>query len=208
MITLYTQTTPNGRKPLILLAEIDQPYDLKWVNFGAQEQKSPAFLALNPNGKIPVLVDSDGAGGSEHLVFESGAILIYLAQKFASPLWPASEAARSICLQWLMFQMASVGPMIGQMGHFKRAAPQPQDYATARFGEEVTRILGVLETRLVQADYLAGDYSIADIATYPWIIGGRDMLGLDLAPFPALAAWIDRIGTREAVKAAMAIEAS
>jgi GSH-dependent disulfide-bond oxidoreductase len=172
MITLYTQTTPNGRKPMILLEELSQPYTRYMVNFGEQEQKSHDFLALNPNGKIPVLVDEAGSGGDRHVVFESGAILIYLAEKYGSELWPVDPAARSTCLQWIMFQMASVGPMIGQAGHFMRAAPEPQAYAAHRFQDEVIRIMGVLDMRLAEVEYLAGTYSLADIATYPWIIGG------------------------------------
>jgi len=205
MITLYTQTTPNGRKPLILFEELHQPYTRHMVSFADQEQKSEAFLKLNLNGKIPVLVDQDGPDGARHVVFESGAILIYLAEKFGSELWPADPVMRSICLQWIMFQMASVGPMIGQAGHFMRAAPEPQPYAAHRFQEEVTRIMGVLDTRLAEADYLAGAYSLADIATYPWVIGGIDFVGIDLTPHTNVSRWLDRVGSRPAVERAMAI---
>jgi GSH-dependent disulfide-bond oxidoreductase len=206
MITLYTQTTPNGRKPLILLEELGAEYDLKLVDFSASEQKSPAFLKLNPNGKIPVLVDPDGPGGGEHVVFESAAILIYLADKFASPLWPSNPVARSVCLQWLMFQMASVGPMLGQAGYFVRSAPEPMPHAIERFQSEVGRIFGVLETRLTEAAFLSDDYSIADIATYPWVAMGSGFADIDLEPYPALRRWIDAIGTRPAVSRAMAIQ--
>jgi GSH-dependent disulfide-bond oxidoreductase len=205
VITLYTQTTPNGRKPIILLEELAQPYTRHMVNFGDQEQKSPDFLKLNPNGKIPVVVDEAGPKGERHVVFESGAILIYLAEKFGSALWPADPVSRSTCLQWIMFQMASVGPMIGQAGHFMRAAPEPQAYAAHRFQVEVTRIMGVLDMRLAEADYLAGDYSIADIATYPWIIGGVDFVGLDLTPHIHINRWLQAISARPAVTSAMAI---
>jgi GSH-dependent disulfide-bond oxidoreductase len=205
MITLYTQTTPNGRKPMILMEEIAQPYTRYMVNFGDQEQKSADFMKLNPNGKIPVMVDEAGPNGDRHVVFESGAILIYLAEKFGSALWPADPVARSICLQWIMFQMASVGPMIGQAGHFMRAAPEPQAYAAHRFQDEVARIVGVLDMRLAEAEYLAGDYSIADIATYPWIIGGIDFVGIDLTPHTHVSRWIEAIAARPAVAAAMAI---
>jgi GSH-dependent disulfide-bond oxidoreductase len=205
MITLYTQTTPNGRKPLILLEELTAPYHRHMVDFGAQEQKLPAFLALNPNGKIPVLVDEAGPTGARHVVFESGAILIYLAEKYASELWPTDAAERSTVLQWLMLQMASIGPMIGQLGHF-RNSPEPQPFAVQRFQNEVNRILGVLDTRLVDAEYLGGAYSIADISTYPWIMGGVSFVGLDLTLFPNVARWLDAVGTRAAVVRAMAIE--
>ncbi len=204
MITLYTQTTPNGRKPMILMEEIGADYHRHMVDFGMQEQKSPEFLKLNPNGKIPVLVDDEGPQGNRHVAIESGAILIYLAEKFASPLWPSDAAARSTCLQWLMFQMASVGPMIGQLGHF-RTAEEPQPYGVQRFHDEVSRLLGVLEMRLAEADYLGGAYSIADIATYPWIIGGVAFVGLDLAPYPNVSRWMDAVGARPAVIRAMAI---
>jgi GSH-dependent disulfide-bond oxidoreductase len=206
MITLYTQTTPNGRKPMILMEELGAKYDLRFVDFATSEQKSPAFLKLNPNGKIPVLVDPDGPTGSEHVVFESAAILIYLAEKFASPLWPSDPVARSVCLQWLMFQMASVGPMMGQAGYFLRSAPEPQPHAVERFQSEVRRIFGVLETRLATTEYLAGDYSIADIATYPWVFAGSPFVGLELDPYPAIQRWVERINVRPAVARAMSIE--
>lgn len=204
MITLHTQTTPNGRKPMILMEEIGVEYHRHMVDFGMNEQKSPEFLALNPNGKIPVLVDEEGPDGKRHVVIESGAILVYLAEKFASPLWPSDPSARSMCLQWIMFQMASVGPMIGQLGHFRTAA-EPQPYAVGRFQDEVGRILGVLNMRLADADYLAGSYSIADIATYPWIVGGVSFVGLDLSPFSHVSRWMDAVGARPAVVRAMAI---
>ncbi|MGL5839127.1 MAG: glutathione S-transferase family protein [Sphingorhabdus sp.] len=205
MITLYTQTTPNGRKPMVLMEELAQPYTRYMVNFGDQEQKSADFLALNPNGKIPVLVDDEGPDGKRHVVFESGAILIYLAEKFGSKLWPADPVSRSNCLQWLMFQMASVGPMIGQAGYFMRAAPEPQAYAADRFKAEVSRIMGVLNTRLAEPEYLAGTYTIADIATYPWIVGGIEFVGIDLAPHPNVSRWLQAMGARPAVTSAMAI---
>jgi GSH-dependent disulfide-bond oxidoreductase len=206
MITLYTQTTPNGRKPLILMEELALPYQRHMVDFGAQEQKSPDFLKLNPNGKIPVLVDSEGPGGDEHVVFESAAILIYLADKFASPLWPSHPVARSVCLQWLMFQMASVGPMMGQAGYFLRSAPEPQPHAIDRFQSEVRRIFGVIETRLTDVEFLAGDYSIADIATYPWIVASSPFVGIELDTYPAMQRWVETISARPAVTRTMAIE--
>jgi GSH-dependent disulfide-bond oxidoreductase len=205
VITLYTQTTPNGRKPIILMEEIGADYDLRFVDFSALEQKSPVFLKLNPNGKIPVLLDPEGPGGGEHVVFESAAILIYLADKFASPLWPSDPVARSICLQWLMFQMASVGPMLGQAGYFVRSAPEPMPHAIERFQSEVGRIFGVLETRLTEAAFLSDDYSIADIATYPWVAMGSGFADIDLEPYPSLRRWIDAVASRPAVERGMTI---
>lgn len=190
---------------MILMEELGAEFDLRFVDFSASEQKSTAFLKLNPNGKIPVLVDPDGPTDGGHVVFESGAILIYLAEKFGSELWPSAPAARSTVLQWLMFQMASIGPMIGQLGHFRNAA-EPQPFAVQRFHDEVNRILGVLDMRLVDADYLGGAYSIADISTYPWIIGGVNFVGLDLTLYPNVARWLDAVGTRDAVVRAMAVE--
>lgn len=205
MITLYTQTTPNGRKPLILMEEMGADYHCHFVDLAMGEQKSPAFLKLNPNGKIPVLVDDAGPSGSEHVVFESGAILIYLAERFGSPLWPDDAARRSIVLQWLMFQMAAVGPMFGQAGYFNRSAPEPQPLALARFQAEAIRLLGVLERRLGEKAYLGVDYSIADIATYPWIAVGSGFAGIDLSPFPNVRRWLDAIAARPAVVRAMAL---
>lgn len=206
MLTLYTQTTPNGRKPLILLEEAGIECDVRFVDLSAGEQKSEAFLSLNPNGKIPVLVDDAGAGGTRHVVTESGAILVYLAELVDSPLWPSEPRSRSITLQWLMFQMATVGPMMGQAGYFLHRVPEPQPLATSRFVDEVNRILSVLDTRLTASRYLAGDYSLADIATYPWVAFAKPYLGLDISSLAGLQRWLGEVAARPAVARAMAIK--
>ena len=163
---------------------------------------------INPNGKIPAIVDTDAGGEQPLAVFESGAILIYLAEKFDSPLLPKDVAGRSRAIQWLMFQMSAVGPMFGQAGYFARFAPEPVPAAIERYTNEAHRILSVLEGRLSESAYLAGpDYTIADIATWPWIMGTSN-IGLDLAPYPAVSAWAQEIGERPAVQRAMLIGAA
>src|SRR5258708_21894640 len=168
MIDLYTWGTPNGRKVSIMLEETGLPYRVHKVDISKNEQFKPEFLALNPNSKIPAIVDQEGPGGKPLPLFESGAILIYLAEK-TGKLLPTDPAARYTVLQWLMFQMGGVGPMFGQVHHFLRAAPEPVPYAIERYGKETRRLYGVLDVQLGKAAYLAGEYSIADIATYPWV---------------------------------------
>jgi GSH-dependent disulfide-bond oxidoreductase len=194
---VFVWTTPNGYKPLILLEELGLPHTIVPVNLGQGEQHRPEFLALNPNGRIPALVDDD-AGVR---VFESGAILIYLAEK-EGKLLPAAGQARASVMEWLMFQMSGVGPMIGQLGHFltaKREDPYPLD----RYRGEVERILGVLDGQLGKGDHLAGEYSIADIATYPWI-APLPRYGMPLDRWPNLVRWVGAVGARPAVQRAMA----
>lgn len=201
MIDLYTFTTPNGRKPAILLEELALPYTIHSVHIGKDEQFTPAFLAISPNGKIPAIVDRD----ADQAVFESGAILIYLAEKTGQFL-PPTGAARSQVLQWLMFQMASVGPMFGQFGHFQNFAPEKIPYAIGRYRKETLRLLGVMDRQLAQQPYLAGDYSIADMVTYPWVAAAlTPYLGLDLAEFPQVQRWVDALAARPAVATGMAI---
>lgn len=199
MIHLYTYTTPNGRKPAILLEELGLPYTIHKIDLGKGEQFSPAFVALNPNSKIPAIKD-DETGVT---VFESGAILIYLAEK-ANQLLPTNIASRAQVMAWLMFQMASVGPMFGQLGHFRRSAPEPNDYAINRYEQETLRLLGVLERQLQNSDFIAGDYSIADIATYPWA-AAYEYLGVSFDSYPHVQAWLERVGQRPAVQTGMAI---
>ncbi len=199
MIDLYTFTTPNGRKPAILLEEVGLPYDLHRVDIRQGEQFSPEFIALNPNSKIPVIVDRE-AGIT---VFESGAILIYLAEKSGQFL-PQATAPRLAVLQWLMFQMGSVGPMFGQLSHFRRAAPEPLPYAIQRYETETLRLFGVMDRQLAQQEFLAGDYSIADIATYPWV-AVYEHLGVTLAPHPHLERWVETLKARPAVQRGMAL---
>ncbi len=201
-LQLYTFTTPNGWKASIMLEEIGLPYEVKLVHLGHGEQKQPAFLAINPNGKIPALVDPE-AGVT---VFESGAILIYLAEKSGKLLAPSGQA-RASALEWLMFQMSAVGPNMGQLDHFVRTATEKLPYAIKRFSDEVLRIFEVLDRRLGEAEYLAGEYSIADIATWPWIALGivRLEAAQPLPPLPNLRRWILTVGERPAVKRGMAV---
>ncbi len=199
MIDLHTVATPNGHKVSIMLEEIGAEYRVIEVNMGAGEQLTPEFLALNPNNKAPVLVDNDPSLAEPITVFETGAILIYLAEK-AGRFLPASGAARYRVLQWLMFQKAAVGPFQGQAHHFVRYAPVEQDYAQERFLNETKRQLSVLEREFGQRDFLADDYSIADMALWPWI---RCLSLIDIHPaqsYPKLQAWFERVGVREGVQ--------
>ena len=203
-IRLHTWPTPNGHKLHILLEELGLPYEVVPVNIGAGAQFDPAFLAITPNHRIPAIEDPDGPDGEPLALFESGAIMIYLCEKAASPLLPARGAARHLCLQWLMFQMGGVGPMFGQYNHFAAYAPEKLPYAIERYSNEVARLHRVLEKRLSQAEYLAGDYSIADIATFPWV-RNPDRRGIDLAAYPAVQRWHDAIAARPAVQRGVAV---
>ncbi len=195
MYDLYTAPTPNGRKITIALEELGLPYVLHALNLTKHEQKDPAYLALNPNGRIPTLVDRSAG---DFAIFESGAILVYLAEK-TGRLLPADPRGRSVVLQWLCFQMAGVGPMQGQANVFYRYAPEKIPYAIERYQRETRRLYEVLDQRLKQVPYLGGgDYSIADIATYPWILA-HDWSGIPLTGLDALAAWLERVGQRPAV---------
>jgi GST-like protein len=198
-IDVWSWPTPNGHKVHIALEELGLPYTVVPVDIGAGEQFRPEFLAITPNHRIPALVDHDGPGGRRIALFESGAILIYLAEK-AGRLIPADPAARYACLQWLMFQMGGVGPMFGQYGHFHTYAPDRIPYAMDRYAKEVQRLHRVLEKRLSEAEYLAGaEYSIADIATFPWT-RFPERRGVDLAQFPAVRRWHEAIAARPAVQ--------
>lgn len=201
MIDLYTWTTPNGRKVSIMLEEIGMPYEVHPVNLSKDEQFEEEFLAINPNNKIPAIVDRDGPGGKPYSLFESGAILMYLAEK-SGRLLPKETAARYQAIQWLMFQMGGVGPMIGQAHYFLRHCPEDEPFGRDRFMTEVVRLYRVLEKRLGEAPYLAGEYSIADIATYPWI-ARYEMHRMRLEDYPNVKRWFDALGAREAVKRGM-----
>jgi GSH-dependent disulfide-bond oxidoreductase len=205
MIDLYTWTTPNGRKVSIMLEEVGLPYTVHKINIGTNtEQFTPEFLAINPNGKIPAIVDSEGPGGKKLALFESGAILIYLADKTGKFL-PKDPAQHYATLQWLMFQMGGVGPMFGQTHHFLRAAKEDVPYGKKRYHEETKRLYGVMNGRLGQAKYLAGEeYTIADIATYPWV-ARFEWHQVDLNEFPNVKRWFDAISARPAVKKGMAV---
>ena len=203
MITLYTWPTPNGRKISVALEEMELAYDIERVDLSQREQFEPGFIALNPNSKIPVITDPDGPGGKPHTVFETGAILLYLGRKTGKFL-PEDPVGLSITEQWLFFQTANVGPMIGQFYHFKKNAPERIDYAMARYKGETKRILGVLDRRLGEAEYLAGAYSIADMAVYPWIVALK-VFEEDFGAFENVARWRESVGAREAVKRGMAV---
>jgi GST-like protein len=201
MIDFYTWTTPNGRKVSIMLEELGLPYRVHPVNIGKGEQFAPEYLKINPNGKIPSLVDPQGPDGKPIAMMESGAILIYLARK-SGKLFPQAERAQYEVLQWLMFQMGGVGPMFGQTHHFLRAAKEPVPYAIERYMTETRRLYGVLNDRLKVHDYLAGAYSIADIATYPWV-ARHEWHKTDLNAFPHVRRWFDAISARPAVQKGM-----
>lgn len=203
MIDLYTWSTPNGRKASIMLEELGLPYATHPVNITKGEQLTPEFLAINPNNKIPALVDEDGPDG-EITVFESGAILIYLAEK-AGRLLPASGAARYRVLQWLEWQVGGFGPMLGQAHHFRRSAPEPNPYGVKRYTDEAHRLYRVLDAQLAKGAYVAGDaYSIADIAIYPWA-HRHDWQGVELGDFPNVSRWFDEVGARPAVERGMKV---
>ena len=192
MYDLYTWGTPNGRKVSIMLEELELPYELHTVNITKDEQFSPAFLEISPNNKIPALVDRD----SECSLMESGAILIYLADK-TKKLLPGSGLGRYDVLQWLMMQMGSVGPMLGQTHHFVRFNKGKAPYAEERYAKENKRIYGVLDRRLLDREYLAGKYSIADIATWPWI-SRFEWQEMDFTNYPNLKRWYVSIAERPA----------
>jgi GSH-dependent disulfide-bond oxidoreductase len=204
MIEVWTWPTPNGHKVHIALEELGIPYTIVPVAIGKGEQFRPEFLAITPNHRIPAIVDPDGPGGKRFTLFESGAILIYLAEK-AGRLIPRDPAARYICLQWVMFQMGGVGPMFGQYGHFHSYAPEKIPYAMERYANEVKRLHRVLDKRLGEAEWLAGDeYSIADIITYPWL-RFPERRDIDFADYPNVKRWFEAIDARPAVQRGVAV---
>ena len=203
MIELYAWGTPNGRKPLIMLEEVGLPYELRKINIGKGEQFTPEFIAINPNSKIPAMIDREGPGGKPITVFESGAMLIYLAEKTGKFMGPEPRA-RINAIEWLMFQMGGVGPMFGQAHHFLRQAPEPIPYAQERYVKETRRLYGVMEKRLGAVAYLAGDYSIADMATYPWV-ARYEWHKVALEEFPNVNRWFKAIAARPAVARAMGL---
>lgn len=201
MIELYTAATPNGQKISIALEELGLPYRVHALSFDRKEQKAPEYLKINPNGRIPAIVDSapdrDGEGDN-FAVFESGAILLYLAEK-TGQLLPADARGRSTVIQWLMFQMGGVGPMQGQANVFFRYFPEKLQGAIDRYQNETRRLYEVLDTRLGEVEYLAGDYSIADIATYPWV-RIHDWSGVSVEGLPHLQRWMAALAARPAVQ--------
>jgi GSH-dependent disulfide-bond oxidoreductase len=202
MIQLYTWATPNGKKVSIMLEEVELPYEVHPINIAKGDQLKPEYLAINPNNKIPAIIDSDGPDGKPLKLFESGAILMYLAEKTGKFL-PQEPAKRYEVIQWLMFQMGGVGPMFGQANYFYRLE-EKVPFAVERYYKEAIRLYKVLEQTLGQRDYLAGEYSIADIATYPWV-GRHDGHNVKLEEFPNVKRWFDAISQRPAVKRGMAV---
>lgn len=194
MIDLYTWSTPNGRKVSIALEELALPYTVHAINIGKDEQFQPDFLKISPNNKIPAIVDHD----TGIPMMESGAILLYLADK-TGKLMPTDEKARWVVMEWLMMQMGSVGPMLGQAHHFLHFNPGKAAYAEERYAKETARIYGVLDRRLADTEYLAGDYSVADIATWPWI-SRYEWQGMNLADFPNVRRWYAALCDRPAVQ--------
>ncbi len=203
MIDLYTWGTPNGRKVSIMLEECELPYRTHAIDIGKGDQHSAGFVAINPNGRIPAIVDSDGPDGRPFNLFESGAILLYLAKK-AGRLLPHDEREQFETLQWLMFQMGGVGPMFGQTHHFLRAAPEPVPYGIERYSRETRRLYAVMDGHLKKHDFLADEYSVADVATYPWV-ARHEWHKVALEDFPAVKRWFETIGARPAVQRGMAV---
>jgi len=203
-IEVYTWPTPNGHKIHIALEELGLPYRVIAVDIAKGEQFQPDFLKISPNNKVPAIVDPDGIGGQRMALMESAAILIYLADK-TGKLWPTNARDKSAALQWLVFQMANVGPMLGQVVHFRHYAPEQVPYAIDRFTNEAKRIYGVLDRRLAEAEYLGGgEYSIADIANFPWLVSW-EWQGIVLADYPNVERWFNTIAARPAVQRGLAV---
>ncbi|MBW4602933.1 MAG: glutathione S-transferase N-terminal domain-containing protein [Calothrix sp. FI2-JRJ7] len=199
MIDLYTFTTPNGYKPSIMLEEIQLPYNIHKIDITKNDQFKPEYIAINPNSKIPAIIDQE----TGITVFESGAILMYLAEK-TQKLLPSDQKGKYQVIEWLMFQMGSVGPMFGQLNHFKKYAPEKIPYAIERYEKETIRLYGVLDKQLSDNEYICGEYSIADIATYPWV-AIYEMQGLTLDNHPHLKRWVETLQQRPAVQKGMSI---
>ncbi|UBF27725.1 glutathione S-transferase N-terminal domain-containing protein [Kovacikia minuta CCNUW1] len=197
MIDLYTFTTPNGRKASVMLEEVELPYTVHVIDITKGDQFTPEYVAINPNSKIPAIADRD----TGMTVFESGAILIYLAEKTGKFL-PADQKNRFLVLEWLMFQMGSVGPMFGQLNHFKKFAPEKIPYAIERYEKETLRLYGVLDQQLADREFICGEYSIADIATFPWV-ASYEFQGLTLDAHANLKRWFETVQVRPAVQKGM-----
>ena len=205
MIELYYWPTPNGHKVSIMLEEIGIEYELHPINIMAGEQFEPDFLAISPNNRIPAIVDTDGPGGQRYTLFESGAILMYLAEK-SGKLWPGEMGQRYRVIQWLLFQVANVGPKFGECGHFRGYAPEPFPYSIERYYKETVRLYGLMDQQLKNRPFLAGDYSIADIAVFPWTMPQvRELHKLDIDEFPSVKRWSEKIQVRPAVQRGVAL---
>ena len=205
MIELYFAPTPNGHKVSVALEELGLPYEIHRINIGEGDQFKPEFLAFSPNNRIPAIIDRDGFDGQQISVFESGAILIYLAEK-TGKLLPAGGATRKTVLEWLMWQMGGVGPMFGQAHHFNFYAKEKIDYAMTRYSNEANRLYGVLERQLEGRDYVADDYSIADIAIFPWT-RSYTRQNVVIEDYPNVVAWRKRMIERPAVAKGMQVGA-
>ncbi len=203
MIDLYTWPTPNGHKVHIFLEETSLEYNVIPVNILTGDQFDPEFLKISPNNKMPAMVDRDGPDGKPYAVFESGAMLLYLAEK-TGRFMPTGMADRYTVIQWLMFQMGGIGPMLGQAHHFRLYAPEKIEYAFNRYTNEASRLYRVVDTRLAEVEYLAGDYSIADMATYPWLRYHENQ-GQKLEDYPHLKRWYDALSERPAVQKGLAV---
>lgn len=202
-IELHYWPTPNGHKITIYLEEAGIPYEVHYVNIGRGEQFEPSFLKIAPNNRMPAIVDPEGPDGEPISVFESGAILQYLGRKFGR-FYPADERQRTEVDQWLFWQMGGLGPMAGQAHHFRQYAPEKIQYGIDRYTNEVNRLYGVMNKRLADREYLADDYSIADMASFPWVRPYRNQ-GQDLEEFPNLKRWFDAIAARPAVQKAVEV---
>ncbi|WP_347454741.1 glutathione S-transferase N-terminal domain-containing protein [Acinetobacter thermotolerans] len=203
MIDLYYWGTPNGHKITIALEEMGLPYKIFPINILENDQFQPDFLAISPNNKIPAIVDQDGPGNQPISIFESGAILQYLGRK-TGQFYPTDEIKRVHVEQWLMWQMGGLGPMLGQNHHFSRFAPESIPYATERYVNETKRLYGVLNKQLIGQDYVAGEYSIADMAIFPWLLR-YEWQGIDLEDYPEVKAYMEQMNARPAVQRALAI---
>ncbi len=203
-IELYYWPTPNGKKVSIFLEETDLPYELVPVDITAGDQFNREFLKISPNNKMPAIVDPEGPDGAPISLFESGAILLYLAEK-TGKFFPKEPRERHEAMQWLMFQMGHVGPMLGQAHHFRGYAPETIPYAVDRYTNEAARLYGVMDGRLAEAEYFAGDeYTIVDIAIYPWLVS-HEKQGQNMEDFPNLKRWYEGVGARPAVRRAMEV---
>ncbi len=202
MIDAYVWTTPNGFKALLALEELGVPYRAHWVNITKGEQMRPEFLAINPNNKIPAIVDPEGPGGERVTVFESGAIAIYLADKTGKLLAKGGQP-RYTALEWVFFNVGGPGPMMGQLGYFTKFASEKVPHAIERYTKETERLLGVLDRRLGEVPYLAGELSIADVVNFTWPNAARTFLGMDLSAYPNLTRWLDELAARPAFQKAL-----
>jgi len=205
MIDAYVWTTPNGFKALIALEELGLAYTPRWIDITKDEQKTPEYLAINPNHKIPAIIDHDGPEGRPVTIFESGAILTYLAEK-TGRLLPTTGAARYTVLEWVFFNIGGTGPMLGQLGYFAKFAKEKNPAAEERFRNEAARLFGVLDRRLADNQYLAGELSIADLINFTWPYSARSFLKLDLTDYPNLVRWLDELAARPAFVKALALE--